>query len=120
MLADAERAVRIDAPGERRPELALFPDLAGVRLVGGVDGLAALFARDAQHRLAEAEPLRRVRLLAHRVVALGAEAHRQDVVGEPRRLAPRRRQRDVQADLVADRVSISIHEKPSGLVQSGL
>ena len=42
-----------------------------------------------------------MRFLAHRVVALGAEPHRQDVVREPRRLAPRRRQRDVQADLVA-------------------
>ena len=100
VLADAERAVGIDLPGERDPELAFLPHLAGIRLVGGVDLLAALLARDAQHRLAEPEPLRGVRLLAHRVVALGAETHRQDVVGEPRRLAPGRRQRDVQADLV--------------------
>src|SRR3954462_3749989 len=103
MLADAEGAVRVDAPGERRPELALFPDLAGIRFVRGVDGVAALLARDAQNRLAKAEPLRGMRFLAHGVVALGAEAHRQDVVGEPRGFAPGRRQRDVQADLVAIR-----------------
>ena len=63
------------------------------------DGLPCFSQRDALHRLAEAEPAARVRLLAHRVVPLGAEAHRQDVVGEPRGLAPHRRQRDVQADL---------------------
>ena len=38
-------------------------------------------------------------LLAHRVVSLGAKAHRQDVVRKPRGLAPRRRQRDMKSDL---------------------
>ena len=80
-----------------------------------VERLAALLARDAQHRLAEAEPLRGVRFLAHRVVALGAEAHRQDVVGEPRGFAPRRRQRDVQAD----RVAVGQHLHPREAVGIG-
>ena len=53
----------------------------------------------AQHRLAEADPRAGVRLLAHQVVALGPEPHRQHVVGPLRRLAPDRRERDVAADL---------------------
>ena len=40
-----------------------------------------------------------MRFLAHHVVPLGAETHRKDVVGEPRRFAPDWRQRDVQPDL---------------------
>src|SRR5207253_4775078 len=46
-----------------------------IRFVGRVDLFAALLARDAEHRLAEAEPLRGVRLLAHRVVTLRSEEH---------------------------------------------
>ena len=115
MLADAERAVGIDAPGERRPELAFFPDLARVRLVGGVDRLAALLPRHADHRLTKAEPLRRVRLLAHRVVALGAEAHRQDVIGEPGGFTPGRRQGHVQPDLVV----VGQHLHPREAVRVG-
>ncbi len=63
------------------------------------DLLALLLHGHARHGLAEAEPAARVCLLAHRVVAFGAEAHRQHVVGKPRRLAPDRRERDVHADL---------------------
>src|SRR5215831_838866 len=43
--------------------------------------------------------LRRVRLLAHDIVTFGAYSHRQDVVGEPRGLAPNRRESCVQLDL---------------------
>src|SRR6185295_1719566 len=101
MLPDAERAVGVDAPGQRRPELALLPYLARIGLIGGVDTLAALLARDAQYRLTEPQPLRGVRFLAHRVVAFRAQAHRQDVVRKPGGLAPCGCQRDVQSDLVA-------------------
>ena len=37
VLADAQRAVRIGAPGDLDPELALLPDLARVGLVGELD-----------------------------------------------------------------------------------
>ena len=99
--AHAERAVGIDLPRERGPELAFLPDLAGIGFVRRRKMFAALLARDAQHRLAKSEPLRGVRFLTHGVVALGSETHRQDVISEPGGLAPCRRQRDVQADLVA-------------------
>src|SRR5262249_45343061 len=107
--------VGVDAPRERRPELALFPDLAGIGFVGCGDGVAALFARDADYRLTEADPLRRVRLLAHRVVALGAEPHRQDVISEPRRLAPGGGERDMQPDAIA----VGEHLDPREAVRVG-
>ena len=95
-------AVGIDAPRQLDPELVLLPHLAGPRLVRlprPLDLLARRSQHLAQHRLAEADPPRRVRLLAHEVVALGAVAHRQHVVGEPGRLAPGRRERGVALDL---------------------
>ena len=48
--------------------------------------------------LQTADPLRRVGLLAHQVVALGRVAHRQHEVGPARGLVPRRRQHHVAAD----------------------
>src|SRR5207244_1243271 len=99
VLPDAERAVRVDAPGELDPELVLFPDFAGIRLTRVGDGTSQPLQRGAAHRLPEAEPLRVVRLVRVEVVALGPDAGRQDVVGECGRLAPRRRQRDVETDL---------------------
>jgi len=104
--ADAERPVGVDAPRQLDPELVLLPDLAGVDLAGVGDGLAEALAGLAQHRLAEADPLPVVLLVADHVVALGGVPHRQDVVGEVRGLVPRRRQRHVQPEL--------------GLVQQGL
>src|SRR5439155_15546863 len=60
VLADAERAVGIDAPRELDPELVLFPHLAEaggfVRLPREVERLAALLERDAQDGLAKADP----------------------------------------------------------------
>ena len=93
------RAVGIDAPRQLDPELVLLPHLADarrlVRLPRPLE-LAALPPQHlAQHRLAEADPARGVRFLRHEVVALGCVAHRQDVVGEPGRLAPDRREAGV-------------------------
>src|ERR1041385_3259625 len=101
MPADTERAVWIDLPRQRRPEFALFPHFSGIAFVRRREVLPGFLARDAEPRRTESEPLRRVRFLAHRVVALGSEPHRQDVVRIPRRLTPRRRQRDVQSHFLA-------------------
>src|SRR5262249_38016074 len=95
VLAYPERAVGVDAPGEFDPELVFLPDFAQsgltMRFVGKVELPATIFQSHAQHRLAETDPACGVRLLAHEIVALGSMAHRQDVIGEPGRLAPGRR-----------------------------
>src|SRR5207245_8508546 len=89
--------------GELDPELVLLPDLTKpgrlVRLPREVERLAALLERHPEHRLTEADPACRVSLLRHEIVTLGGVAHRQHVVGEPRRLAPHRRQTHVALDL---------------------
>ena len=54
----------------------------------------------SEHRLAEPDPTAGVGLVRRHVVTLGAHAHGQDVVGEPRCLGPRRRERDVAVDLL--------------------
>ena len=96
VLADAQGAVRVDAPGQLDPELVLFPHLPEpglpVRLPGGGEGLAPPFQGHPEHRLAKADPARRMGLLAHEVVALGGQAHGQHVVREPGGLAPRGRE----------------------------
>src|SRR2546426_8818720 len=103
IFSDPERTIRIDAPGELDPELVLLPDLTKpgrlVRLPREVERLAALLERHPEHRLTEADPACRVSLLRHEIVTLGGVAHRQHVVGEPRRLAPHRRQTHVALDL---------------------
>ena len=124
---DAERAVRVDPPGELDPELVLFPDLPEprglVRLPGRREPAALPLERDAQHGLAEADPARSVGLLAHEVVPLGGVTHREDVVGEPRSLAPGRRQADVEAHLrlVRERVDPgkAVGVRPHGVVDAG-
>ncbi len=60
---------------------------------------APLFECHSPHGLPEAKPASRMSLLAHRVVPLGAQSHRQHVVGEPGGLAPHRRERHVEAHL---------------------
>ncbi len=97
--ANPQRPIPVDAPRQLEPELVLFPHLAGVGLARVGDLLPLPFCQRAQHRLAEAEPLPRLRLVRVRVVPLGRVAHGQDVVGEVGGLAPRRRQRHVQPDL---------------------
>src|SRR5207245_9783778 len=73
VLPDAERAVRIDPPGELDPELVLLPHLPEarglVRLPRAVEALTRLLQGDPQHRLAEADPARGVAPLRHAVVA---------------------------------------------------
>ena len=92
VLANSQRAVGIDAPRELDPHLVLFPHLPQPRrlvsLPREVEGPALALEGHAQHGLAEADPARGMRLLAHEVVALGGMPHGQHVVGEPRRLAP--------------------------------
>ena len=89
------RTVGIDAPGQLDPKFVFFPHLADaggfMGFVGGVEFLALLFQRDAQNRLAKADPARRLGLLAHQIMALGTMTHRQNVIGKPRGLAPGRR-----------------------------
>src|SRR5260370_42428664 len=103
MLADAERAVGRDAPRELERDLVFSPHWTDprrfVRLPREVEGLALTLEREAQDRLAEADPARGMRLLRHEIVALGGVAHRQHVIGEPRGLAPRGRQARVALDL---------------------
>ena len=103
VLADSQRAVGIDAPGQLDPELVLFPHLSQarlpMRLPGGVEGLALPFQGDPQHGLAEADPARRVGFLAHEVVALRREAHGQHVVREPGGFAPGGREAGVALHL---------------------
>ena len=103
VLADAEGPVGIDAPRELDPELVFLPHLPQprrlVRLPGRVEDLALTLEGHAQHGLAESDPARRVRLLAHEVVPLRGVAHGQHVVGEPRRLAPDRSEAGVALDL---------------------
>src|SRR5205085_5673798 len=98
-LAYAELAVAVNAPSQLQPELVLLPDLAGVDRARVRDLFTVARACGAQHRLTKAEPLRIVRLVRMYVVALRAVTHRQHVVGEITGLVPRRRERDVTADL---------------------
>ncbi len=100
VLPYAHLAVRVHAPTEIDPELVVLPDLARVGLVCILDVLASPPGRLAQHRLPEGEPHAGVGLLAHDVVPLGCQPHRQHVVGEVRRLVPRRRKCYVAADVV--------------------
>ena len=84
-----------------------------------LDLLAHPLAGGPQHRLAEADPLGVVGLVGVDVVALGAVAHRQDVVGEVGGLVPGRGRGDVEAHLLL----VGQHldpQKPSGLVHTGL
>ena len=91
-------------------EFVLLPHLAGVRLARGFERLAHLLAQRAEHGLAEADPFRGVRLLALVVVALRGVAHGQNVVREPRRLAPGGGESDVAAYLVVVLQHVHPHE----------
>ena len=115
MLADAELAVGVDAEREVDPELVLLPHLAGVRLVGPFNGAALLLGEHPQDRLAEPDPAAGVGLVAGHVVALGAHAHRQHVIGEPGRLRPRRG----EGDVAADQVLVGEHLEPAEAVGVG-
>ena len=104
VLADAEAAVGIDAPRELDPELVLLPHLAEpgrlVRLPGAIERLARA-ARSATRSTGWRKPIHCAACVSWdmQVVALGAVAHRQHVVGEPRGLAPDRREAGVALDL---------------------
>ena len=99
VLADPERPVGIDAPGELHPELVLLPDLTRIGLTSVGDRFAQPLARSPQHRLAKAEPLGVVGLVGVEVVAFGAVPHREHVVGKIGALVPGRCERGVQPDL---------------------
>src|SRR5262249_20524817 len=121
--SDAERTIRVDAPGELDPELVLLPDLARIDLPAVLDRLSKATSSRSQDRLTKPEPLRVMRLVRVEIVPLGAHAHGQHVVGEECRLAPGRRQSDVKADLgpvhehldPAEAVGIG----PDGVVDTG-
>ena len=81
---------RIDAPGQLHPKFVFFPNLAGIYFARVVDLFAVALARSFHHRLPKAKPLRIVRFVGMNVVTLGAEAHRQNVVGEVSGFVPRR------------------------------
>ena len=97
---DAERAVGVDAPRQRDPELVLLPHLARARAARIGDRGPEPLAGGAHDRLAEPDPLRVVGLVRVEIVALAAVPRRQHVVGVLGRLAPGRGQRDVQPDLL--------------------
>ena len=99
ILANPHAAVRVDVPGQAGPELVLFPDFAGIRLIGKFKFLAGPLARNANDRLPEGNPARRVGFLALQVVPFSPHAHGKDVIGEPGRLAPGGSQSGVEPDL---------------------
>ena len=119
---DAEAPVGVDAPGELDPELVLLPDVAGVRLARVAHGPAESLTRGPEHRLAERDPLAVVLLVGVQVVPLGAEPHRQHVVGEEGGLAPGRGERDVETDeaLVGERLDPRepVGVRPDGVVDA--
>ena len=120
---DVEAPVGVDAPGELDPELVLLPDVAGVRLARVAHRPAESLTRGPEHRLAERDPLAVVLLVGVQVVPLGAEAHREHIVGEERGLAPGRGERDVEADeaLVGERLDPRepVGVRPDGVVDAG-
>src|SRR6185295_12136393 len=69
------------------------------RLVSESYLFTGALAQHALHRLAERNPLSRMSLLAHQIVSLCAHAHRQNVIGKPRSLAPYGSQRGMELDL---------------------
>ena len=72
---DAQRAVGVDVPGEVDPELGLLPNLARIRLVGPVEGLAVPLSGHPKHGLSKAEPLPRVGFVGMGVMTLGGDPH---------------------------------------------
>ena len=95
-----ERAVRVDLPGELDPELRSPPRPRRVGLVGVGETFLpsrSIATRRTGWRKAIHCPACVSWLI--RSWRSRAVAHRQDVVGPPRGLAPGRRQRDVQPDL---------------------
>ncbi len=75
MLADAQRTVRVKAPGELQPKLILFPHFTGIGLVGKFHGLALSLHSHAPDRLAEGKPLTGMRFLAHQIVPFAGVPH---------------------------------------------
>ena len=47
MLADPERSIRVNSPGQLDPEFILFPDLSGVGLPGELDSVSRSLAQDS-------------------------------------------------------------------------
>ena len=78
-------------------------------------GLAGQLGVAALHRLAEPDPAPGVRFVGGDVVALGADAHRQHVVGEPGGLRPGRG----QGDVAADEIGVGQHLDPGEPVGVG-
>ncbi len=115
VLADAERAVVVDAPGELNPELVLLPHLARIGFVGEARRLPLPPGELAQHRLAERNPHPGVRLVGVDVVPLGGVPHRQHVVGEKGGLVPGRSERN----MAADRLRVREHLNPRETVGVG-
>src|SRR5207302_3581385 len=97
-LANAERAVPIDAPCQLHPEFVFFPNLAGIYFASVVNVITVSLPRRAHHRLAKAEPLRVVRFVGMNVVPLRSEAHRQNVVSKVGGFTPHWSQRDMTAN----------------------
>src|SRR5829696_8897779 len=83
VLANAEFPRGVDSPGEFDPELILLPYLSRVGLVRVLELFALALSPYPRDRLPEGYPLGRMGLLALQVVALGPDAHRQDVVCKP-------------------------------------
>ena len=72
--------------------------------------------------MAESDPLRGVRFVAHQIVPFRPESHRQHIIGEPCGLAPRWRQRGVAADQTFIRQNFhprcAIGVRPNGIVDA--
>ena len=82
MFSDPERAVRVDLPRERDPELVFFPDLPWIGFVSELDFLTAPLHRYPRDGLAERDPFAGMGLLTLDIVTLACEPHGKDVVGE--------------------------------------
>src|SRR6185436_13609367 len=95
VLSNAETAVRIDAPRQLEPELILFPNLARIHLARIGDSFASTLSRSFHHGLSKPEPLRIVRFIGMKIVSLGADTHRQNVISVVGSFVPGGRERDV-------------------------
>ena len=98
MLANAERSIGIDPPGEFDPEFVFLPHLTRIGVTRVVNGPSHPVAEHPQHRLPEPDPLGCVGLVGVEVVPLASQPYRQDVVGEPRGFTPDRRESRMALD----------------------
>src|SRR5437764_15407439 len=100
VFAYAETTVRVDVPREFNPELILFPHFTWIGLIGIFYRLTIAFFEDTQDWLAEADPARCMRFLAHQVMTFAPNAHGKHVIGIPCSFTPDRRQGCMEFDLL--------------------